>query len=106
VDLRDEINAAWTDLVVHKRSFPPNIKLTPKAKEMFFMVSYNIDEFRRFVFDSTFFQRMPVDDKVREELKTDDIALLKFGVNWLKSLLFKPKDPVTGKDITLPEDLK
>jgi uncharacterized protein len=104
VDLRDEVNAAWTDLVVHKKSFPPNIKLTPKAKEMFFMVSYNIDEFRRFIFDSTFLQRMPVDEKAREELKTDDVALLKFGVQWLKSILFKPKNPVTGQDITLPEE--
>jgi hypothetical protein len=36
VDLRDEINREWTDLVVRKRSFPPNIKLTEKAKQMFF----------------------------------------------------------------------
>jgi hypothetical protein len=70
------------------------------------MVSYNIDEFRRFVFDSTFLQRIPVDDKAREELKTDDVALLKFGVHWLKSILFKPKDPVTGQDISLPEEPK
>ncbi|MEJ2156869.1 MAG: YkgJ family cysteine cluster protein, partial [Desulfobacteraceae bacterium] len=106
VELRDEVNAEWTDLVVHKRSFPPNIKLTQKAKEMFFMVSYNIDDFRKFVFESTFLQRMPVDDRTREQLKTDDVALLKFGVKWLKSVLFKPKDPVTGKDIDLPEEEK
>ncbi len=103
VDLRDDVNAAWTDLVVHKRSFPPNIKLTQKAKEMFFMVSYNIDKFRSFVFESTFLQRMPVDDDTREELRTDDVALLKFGVKWLKSILFNPKDPSTGKDLSPPE---
>ena len=55
VDIHDEINAEWTDLVVRKRSFPPNIKLTDKSKSMFFMVSYNIDKFREFVFESTFF---------------------------------------------------
>lgn len=100
VDLLDEVNAEWTDLVVHKRSFPSDIKLTEKAKQMFFMVSYNIDKFRRFVFDSTFLERMPVDDETRKKLETDDVALLKFGVNWLKSILFKPKDPVTGQDIS------
>ena len=89
VDLRDEVNAEWTDLVVHKRSFPPNIKLTEQAKKMFFMVSYDIDKFRRFVFDSTFLERIPVDAKKREELAADDVRLLKFGVNWLKSILFK-----------------
>lgn len=95
VGLRDEINAQWTDLLVHKRSFPPNIKLTDKAKQMFFMVSYNIDKFRSFVFDSTFLQRMPVDDATREKLQNDDVELLKFGLNWLKSILFKPKNADT-----------
>ncbi len=99
VDLRDEVNAEWTDLVVHKKSFPPNIKLTEKAKEMFFMVSYNIDKFRRFVFDSTFLERLPVDDETRKQLQSDDVVLLKFGVNWLKSILFKRKDPQTGEDM-------
>jgi uncharacterized protein len=93
VDERDAVNAEWTDLVVRKRSFPVNIKLTEKAKQMFFMVSYNLDVFRRFVFDSTFLQRMPVDEALREKLKTDDVALLQFGVNWLKHLLFKMSDP-------------
>ncbi len=99
VDLRDEVNAEWTDLVVRKRSFPPNIKLTEKAKQLFFMVSYNIDKFRSFVFDSTFLERMPVDDDMRKKLKTDDVALFKFGVQWLKSALFKRKDPLTGEDV-------
>jgi Fe-S-cluster containining protein len=99
VDLRDEVNAEWTDLVVRKRSFPPNIKLTEQAKQMFFMVSYNIDKFRSFVFDSTFLERMPVDDETRDKLRTDDVALLKFGVRWLESILFKRKDPLTGEEI-------
>jgi Fe-S-cluster containining protein len=99
VDLRDEVNAEWTDLVVRKRSFPPNIQLTEKAKQLFFMVSYNIDKFRNFVFDSTFLERMPVDDDTREKLKTDDVELFKFGVKWLKSVLFKRRDPLTGEEI-------
>lgn len=99
VDLRDEVNAEWTDLVVRKRSFPPNIKLTEKAKQLFFMVSYNIDKFRSFVFDTTFLERIPVDDDMQEKLKTDDVELFKFGVQWLKSVLFKRKDPLTGEEI-------
>lgn len=99
VDLRDEVNAEWTDLVVRKRSFPPNITLAEKAKQLFFMVSYNIDKFRSFVFDSTFLERMPVDDDTQEKLKTDDVELFKFGVQWLKSVLFKRKDPLTGEEI-------
>ncbi|MCP4747484.1 MAG: YkgJ family cysteine cluster protein [Desulfobacteraceae bacterium] len=91
VELRDEINAAWTDLVVRKRSFPVNIKLTQQAKEMFFMISYNIDKFRNFVFESSFLQKFPTDQVTQEKLKTDDIELLKFGIQWLKGLLFQQK---------------
>jgi uncharacterized protein len=93
VDLRDQVNAEWTDLVVRKRSFPPNIQLTEQARQMFFTVSYNIDKFRQFVFDTSFLKRIAVDADSREQMQTDDVALLKFGVNWLKEILFKQHDP-------------
>jgi len=92
VDVRDEINAEWTDLVVRKRSFPPNMKLNEQAKEMFFMVSYNLDKFRRFVFESSFFDRYEVDAATRQQIRDDEIALLKFGMRWLKQLFFKEGD--------------
>ena len=60
---------------------------------MFFMVSYNIDKFRQFVFESTFLDRFDVNAETQEKLKTDDVELLKFGVNWLKEILFKQTDP-------------
>ena len=89
VDIHDNINAEWTDLVVRKRSFPPNIQLTEKSKKLFFMVSYNIDEFKGFVFESTFLQRYNVDEEMLEKIKSDELALLKFGLQWLKSVLFQ-----------------
>ena len=89
VDIHDEINATWTDLVVRKRSFPPNVKLTEQAKQMFFMISYNIDKFRRFVFESTFLKRYNVEEETVAKIKADEIELLAFGVGWLKDVLFK-----------------
>jgi len=79
--------------VVRKRSFPPNIKLTDNAKEMFFMVSYNIDKFRAFVFESSFLKRFDIDPEIQEKIKNDDIELLNFGVNWLKDIFFKQTTP-------------
>jgi Fe-S-cluster containining protein len=90
VDIHDEINAGWTDLIVRKRSFPPNIKLTEQSKKLFFMVSYNIDKFREFVFESSFLERYPVDKDTVERIREDEIALLEFGMKWLKSVLFNP----------------
>jgi uncharacterized protein len=91
VDIRDQINAEWTDLIVRKKSFPVNIKLTDKSKQLFFMVSYDIDQFKRFVFDSSFLKRVEVSESTFEEIKNDEIALLKFGLTWLKSVLFQNK---------------
>jgi len=92
VDVDDEINAEWTDLIVRKRSFPKNIALTEKTKQLFFMVSYNIDAFRDFVFESTFLKRYDIPSETIESIRNDDIALLKFGMRWLKFILYKDGD--------------
>ena len=92
VDIHDEINAEWTDLLVRKRSFPPNMQFTEKTRQMFFMVSYNIDKFREFVFESSFLKRYEIDESVLSKIKNDEIALLKFGLKWLNWLLFKEGD--------------
>ncbi len=92
VDIRDEVNAEWTDLLVRKRSFPTNIRLTEKSKQLFFMVSYSIDRFHRFVFESSFLERYDVDAATVDKMRGDEIALLKFGLKWLKGILFDYKN--------------
>ena len=89
VDIHDEINADWTDLVVRKRSFPPNIKLNEESKKMFFLASYNIDKFREFVFNSSFLKRYDIDEDTLARIKADELELLVFGMKWLKWLFFK-----------------
>jgi Fe-S-cluster containining protein len=89
VDLHDEINAGWTDLVVRKRSFPPNVKLTEQAKQMFFMAAYNIDKFKSFVFESSFLKRYNVPEERVEKIRGDEMELLAFAMEWIKFILFK-----------------
>lgn len=89
VDIHDDINADWTDLIVRKRSFPPNLKLTEESKKIFFLASYNIDKFRQFVFESSFLNRYDIDNATIEKIREDEIALLEFGFKWLKNVLFK-----------------
>jgi len=95
VDVHDRINAQWADLIVRKRSFPPDMHWTEKTKQLFFLASYNIDEFRAFVFESTFLKRYPADAPTIDKIKNDDVALLEFGLTWLKGLLFKKSDAKT-----------
>lgn len=92
VDIRDEINAGWTDLLVHKRSFPSNIQFTERSKQLFFMACYNIDAFRRFVFESGFLKQRNVPAETVDKIRDDEIELLRFGMAWLKTLFFNPKN--------------
>jgi heat shock protein HspQ len=71
------------------QSIPKNVRLTEKTKNMFFTASYDIDRFKRFVFESSFLTLYDIDPKVVEEIKKDEIALLSFSFKWLKWLLFK-----------------
>ncbi|OQY02413.1 MAG: zinc/iron-chelating domain-containing protein [Desulfobacteraceae bacterium 4572_130] len=97
VELRDEINAGWTDLIVRKKSVPMSIKLTEKSKQMFFLACYNIDKFRKFIFESTFLKRYDVDEKTVNNMKDNDIQLLQFGFKWMKSTLFEDGENIKLK---------
>ncbi len=98
VDIHDKINAGWADLIVKKRSFPKNIMLTEKSKNMFFTASYDVDKFRQFVFDSSFLTLYKIDDATIEKIKTDDVALLEFAFSWLDSILFKGEKVTVNKE--------
>jgi hypothetical protein len=65
--------------------------LDPGPMEMLFLVCYNIDKFRRFVFESSFLNAFEVDKDMLAKIKDDDIELLKFGYNWLRFSIFKEK---------------
>jgi uncharacterized protein len=54
-----------------------------KAK-MAFMAAYNLDRFREFLFDSSFFKRYQVKPDVKKNLRVSDKALLLFGFDWIR----------------------
>jgi Fe-S-cluster containining protein len=62
--------------------------LTEKQAAMFYMACYDIDRFRRFVFETRFLQLFQVDESRVDALRTDDQELLEFGMQWLRYSLF------------------
>ncbi len=92
VDIRDEVNAGWTDLIVRKKSVPMTIKLSEQSKQMFFLACYNIDKFREFVFKSSFLDRYEIEPAKIEQIKNDEIKLLQFGFEWIQYLFFQKGD--------------
>jgi hypothetical protein len=56
--------------------------------EMFFMACYDLDAFRRFVFESSFVKRFALAPELLERLRHDDMELLRFAFRWLRYCLF------------------
>ena len=88
VDVRDEMNKEWLRLVMRRKSFGAQAELSEPAKRMFFMASTDLAHFRRFVFESTFLDTYIIDEKTKEEIKEDDVALMHFSFKYLASSLF------------------
>lgn len=89
INLRDEVNDGWMELIVRKKSLPFEMKLSEESKKMFFLACYNIDKFKEFVFKSTFLERYDLPREKIEEIKNDDVKLLQFGFEWLKATFFQ-----------------
>jgi hypothetical protein len=62
--------------------------LTAPQADMFYMACYDLDRFRRFVFESRFLQRFEVDEARVEALRSDDQELLDFAMQWLRFAIF------------------
>ena len=73
--------------------------LTPQQVEMFYMACYDLDRFRRFVFDSRFLALFEVDEARVEALRSDDEELLDFGIQWLCFSLFGDKTMKIRREI-------
>ena len=62
-----------------------------KAK-MAFMAVYNIDQFREFLFKSTFFKRYKVKPAIKKKIKKNDVELMKFGFEWVNFFVWGIKN--------------
>lgn len=83
------MNDLWTEMDILFRSNPWGPEgFDDKRFKMAFMASYNVDMFRKFVFESTFLQRYAVHAEIIQEIGLDDRELLKFGFDWIKLYLF------------------
>ena len=60
-------------------------KITNKEiQDMFYMACYDLDRFKRFVFESKFLKLFEVDPETEEKIKHDDVELYKFAMRWLE----------------------
>ena len=83
----DEVGKLWAEITLHPKIQQGKVT-EPKQIEMIFMATYDLDKFRRFLFETKFFEKFDVEADVIEQLREDDLALLRFGLRWLKLCIF------------------
>ena len=84
-----EMNDLWLEIVASSSHLVQGDRT--RKIQMFFMASYNLDIFRKFIFESKFFERFHVDSELKEKMNSDDVELMKYGFLWLKFSLFGEK---------------
>lgn len=82
-----EFGDLFKEVAMHK-NMTQGRNITPKKIQMFFTACYNHEEFRDFLFKSSFFERFEVDEETRKKMESSDEELLKFAFQWLKFALF------------------
>ena len=85
----DGHNREWLQIMLKKRSAGPNVGQLPEASlQLFFMASFDMDRFRRFVMSDQFRSLYAIDDATYEVLEKEDLALMQFGVRFMKQAFF------------------
>ena len=87
VDEYNAMNDLWSEILTSTKDLGPT-KDVQKKMQMFSMASYNLDRFRKFIFESRFFQLFRVEREKREVLASEDVELMKFAFDWLRYSLF------------------
>jgi len=85
VDIYHQMTIKWAQVKRLFQNDPWGIEgINGKRGKMAFMAIYNIDDFRDFVFNSTFLKRYKIKKNVQNKIKKNDDALLKIAFEWVK----------------------
>jgi uncharacterized protein len=83
----EEMNEEWKKITYHE-NFGALDLLQGEARDIFFLGSYNIDEFRNMVFHASFLDYFDIEKKALKKLRSDETELLRFAFKWLRHVLF------------------
>ncbi|MCD6296946.1 MAG: YkgJ family cysteine cluster protein, partial [Deltaproteobacteria bacterium] len=66
-------------------------RLSDRQLRMYYMACYCLDDFRNFVFETSFLEKFDIAQHVLKRIKTDETELMVFACQWLKFSLFGEK---------------
>ena len=87
LSLYDEMNDLLMDIISLKNRSRKK-RLTQSENDLFYLACYDLDRFRDFVFEKRLWEAHALEQEAVESLKVDDVALMRFGIEWIKDKLF------------------
>ncbi|MCD4721486.1 MAG: YkgJ family cysteine cluster protein [Desulfobacula sp.] len=87
VDKHNKENDRLMELISLKNRIIPG-KLEGAQSDMFYLGLYDLDEFRAQIIGKDLLKEFSLPEDLLKKIKTDDEALLNFGVDWVKFMLF------------------
>ena len=89
VATHDKHNLEWMQILLKKSSAGPAIgQITDLGLQLFFMCSFDIDRFRKFINSASFRKTYKLTDDFFNSLQDDDIALLSFSYRFMRQVFF------------------
>jgi len=80
-------NDKLMELISLKNRILPG-KLEGAQADQFYLALYDLDEFRTQIFENELLKKFDIPGVLLEKIKADDEALLNFGIEWVKYMLF------------------
>ncbi|MDH5231736.1 MAG: YkgJ family cysteine cluster protein [Gammaproteobacteria bacterium] len=85
----DEANHPWYQIMLKKKSAGPAVGTpSPTSLQFFFMCSYDIDRFKRFIQAESFSKAYDVSPDEIQSMLDDELKLLDFSFRLMKQVLF------------------
>lgn len=84
--LYDRMNREWKEILM-RRNLPGKLELNEKKRTQFFMASYDLDAFRRYVLESRFLQVFDIPEELAAAVRESDERLMELAFKYLKFIL-------------------
>ena len=89
VEIYDEMTREWRQIILKKRSSGPTVGApSQKSMELFYLASYDLDNFRVFIASPFFHDVYDIEPQYFQKLLSDETELLQFAARYLKQVLF------------------
>jgi uncharacterized protein len=96
IEIYDTMNESYKE-ITHHDFFQTGNKLDSGKAKLLYRACYDLDAFKRFLFETKFFDIYDVEQEVIEKIKNDDEELLSFGYRWVRFSLLS-EDTLKLKD--------